>query len=98
MPSTFFKPRKISQLDYKADSKVCIVGKIIDADNNIFIVDDGTSKAEIIFEGEIEKEKIYRIFCSVANETLKVEVIQELKDVDINIFRKVEDLYEKAGF
>ncbi len=101
MFTNHYIPKKISQLTSK-DSRISLVGNIIQSKENSFILDDGTAKAEISFEGELKgnegelKSKLVRVFCSIADEKLKADVVQPLEGLDLNLFKKVEDLYNKV--
>lgn len=90
-----YKKRKISEIE-KGDSKVTILGRVIERKEDSFVLDDGTGKVEVFFEGEI-KPGLARAFCSLVGNQLKADVIQDLKGLDLNLFKKVEDLYNKAG-
>jgi hypothetical protein len=94
MFTNHYIPKKISQLTSK-DSRISLVGNIIQSKENSFILDDGTAKAEIPFEGKLES-KLVRVFCSIADEKLKADVVQPLEGLDLNLFKKVEDLYNKV--
>lgn len=84
-----YKPKKISQLSPK-DSRVALVGNIIQKRENSFILDDGTARTEIFFDGKVEA-KVVRAFCSVVEEKLKADVVQSLDGLDLNLFKKVEE-------
>lgn len=92
---THYKPRKISTIA-ETDSKVVLVGNIISTGKNSFILDDGESRAEIISEKPVEK-KFVKVFCSIVEDKLKADIIQSLEGIDLNLFKKVEELYNKAG-
>ncbi|MBU5537204.1 MAG: hypothetical protein QW818_02055 [Candidatus Aenigmatarchaeota archaeon] len=89
-------PKQISEVNPK-DLRVSIVGKVIAASNNSFILSDDTGKIEIISDSQVEKGRLVRVFCSVIEEKLKADVIQDLEGLDLNLFKKVKELYNKAG-
>jgi len=91
-----YKPKNISEIT-KNDSKVAVVGKVVEVDENFFILDDDTGKVQVNFEGEIKKGKILRVFCSLADERLNADTVQELNDFDLNLFKKIKELYIKSG-
>jgi len=93
---THYKPKKISQLSTK-DSKVALTGSIIQRKENSFILDDGTARTEIFFDGNVEA-KFIRAFCSIVEEKLKADLIQSLDSLDLNLFKKVEELYNKVFY
>lgn len=88
-----YKPKKISQLSPK-DSRVALTGSIVQKRENSFILDDGTARTEIFFDGKVEA-KVVRAFCSVVEDKLKADVVQNLDSLDINLFKKVEELYNR---
>ncbi|MGC8812160.1 MAG: hypothetical protein ACP5O8_01055 [Candidatus Aenigmatarchaeota archaeon] len=97
MPAFHYKPRRISEVSLKKDSKVAIVGKVLDQLENSFILDDGTGKVEIFFEGELRKNQVVRAFCSVVENQLKADIVQSLNGLDLEHFRKIEEMYKKVG-
>lgn len=91
-----YKPKRISQVS-KSDSRVSVIGKVVELGNNSFILEDETSKAEVFSDIPVEKDKLVRVYCSVIEGQLKADVIQDLTGFDLSLFKKVEDLYNKAG-
>ncbi len=93
---THYKPRKISQIT-SSDSKVALVGTVSQVNENSFVVDDGTGKAEISSDIKVEENKIVRVFCMASGGKLKADIVQNLENLDLNLFKTVEELYSKAG-
>lgn len=93
---THYKPKKIAHIT-KTDSKIAIVGKVLDLGDNSFTIGDETGKMEIVSDNPIEKDSLIRTFCSRVENQLVADVIQDLKGLDLNLFKKVEELYIKAG-
>jgi hypothetical protein len=91
-----YKPRKISQIA-KTDSHIALVGKVTELGDNFFVLNDDTGSMEIISEETVEKDKLLRVFCSNVDGQWKADVMQDLKGLDTNLFKKVEELYSKAG-
>jgi len=107
-----YVPRKISKIS-KSDKKVSVVGKIteIKSDQSSFILSDDDSNVEINFDSSessndrannrerIEREngKLVRAFCSREGDLLKLDVLQSLDGLDLNLSKTVDELYEKAG-
>ena len=89
-----YKPVKISQIN-KNDSRFSLVGNITTIKENFFILDDGEAKVEIFSEQPVER-KLVRVFCSVSDNILKADVIQNLEGLDMNLFKKIEDLYNNC--
>lgn len=93
MFAVHYIPKKISQLSPK-DSKVALTGSVIEKKESSFIMDDGTGKTEVFFDDNIESNLV-RAFCSVVEEKLNVDAVQSLDGLDSNLFKKVEDLYNR---
>lgn len=94
--SLHYKPRKISEIS-KSDSRVAVIGTIKEMQENGFILKDETKEIEIAFDGSAERGKLVRVFCSVIDGKLKADVIQDMHGLDLNLFKKVEELYNKTG-
>lgn len=97
MPALHYKPRKISEINLKADSRVVVIGNVAELGENSFILDDGSAKAEIVFEGEVRKNKTVRVFCSIVENQLKADVVQSLEGLNLNLFKRVNELYNRVG-
>jgi len=95
-----YKPRKISGVD-KTDSKVAIVGRVVERGENSFVIEDDTGKTEIFFDSatasSVDKGKLVRVYCSVVDGRLSADIIQSMQGLDEKLFKKVEELYNKAG-
>ena len=91
-----YVPKNISQVT-KADSRVSVIGKVMEAGNNSFVLQDDNGSAEIFSDIPVESGKLIRAYCSVIEGQLKVDVIQDLTGFDLALFKKVEALYNKAG-
>lgn len=91
-----YLPRRISEI-LKTDLRVALVGTITQVKENSFVLEDETGKVEIISGEPVEKEKLVRVFCSVVDEKLKADVIQDLTGLDLNLYKAVEELYNRAG-
>ena len=92
---TYYKPRKISQI-MNTDNKIAIIGKVLQSSDNSFIIDDETGKIEIFSDAKVEENKFVRAFCTIADGKLKADVVQKLENFDINLFKTVEELYNRA--
>ncbi len=94
--SEHYIPRKISEIG-ESDTKVVFVGTISDVKENGFVLKDDNGETEIEFVGSPEKNKMVRVFCSVSEGKLKADIIQDMDKMDMTLFKKVEELYNKAG-
>ncbi len=97
MPALHYKPRRISEIDWKRDSRIALIGKVLDQLENSFILDDETGRIEVFFEGELEKNKVIRAFCSIVESQLKADIVQSLEGFNLELFRKIEEMYKGAG-
>jgi len=89
-----YKPKRISELNLKTDSKVSLVGTVESILENSFVLNDG-EKIEIAVEDVPEKGKV-RVFCSVLDQQLNADIIQPV-NFDEELFRKSEEMYKKLG-
>ena len=96
MSSLHYIPKQISKVS-PTDSRVSLIGKIVNVGENSFILDDDTGRIEILSDTRVEKNKLVRVFCSVVEEKLKADIIQDIEGLDVNLFKKVKELYNKAG-
>lgn len=101
-----YVPKGISEIS-KNDKKVSVVGKIVDVTTDSFIMDDDSGKIEVFFGDDqqtgvagtenISPKKTIRAFCSVVGDELRLDVVQDLTGLDLNLLKTVDDLYSKAG-
>jgi len=89
--------RKISEINPNLDSRVSLIGKIIDIGENLLVLDDGTGKINISFSDSkpyLKIGNIVRIFGFVIpSEQIEIqaEIIQDmskLKKEYLEILRK----------
>jgi len=97
MDSLHYKPKKISEIDIKTDTRISLQGTVSSLLENSFILDDGSAKVEIASDTIPEQNKQIRVFCSIFDGQLKADVIQYLNNFDSNLFKKVEELYRISG-
>lgn len=86
------------------DVRVSIIGTVVDREETILIVDDGTGKIEVEFdlsenlENFEEGDKV-RVIGRPNEEILNGEVIQDFSDLDLELYNeaksKIEDLKTK---
>mgnify|MGYP001616271717 FL=1 len=96
MSTYHYTPKQISEV-ILTDSKVAIIGHVVDAGENSFVLDDGTGKIEVSSDMIVEKNKLVRVFCSVVDEKLKADIVQDVEGLDVELFKKVKHLYNRAG-
>ncbi len=96
MPVSNYTPKHISEVSPR-DSRVSITGSVDTVGENLFVLDDGTGKIEISSEVPVQKNKLVRVFCSVVDERLKADIVQDMEGFDLELFKKVKELYNRAG-
>ncbi len=101
-----YPKKKVVEIDPSQDYKVKVVGIVIDKRQDTIMIDDGTGKIKIFVDSPVLLEKVdVNQFIAVFGSTLPLEngfdvradVIQDLTGLDINIYKKVDDLYTKLG-
>jgi hypothetical protein len=94
-----YYPKKISDLNEKSDVRVAVMGKIIDAKKDKFILEDISGRVEISFENAdcLAIGNFTRVFCTINNSMLKADAVQDVSGLDANLFMRIEELYRKAG-
>jgi len=94
--ASHYPPRKISSIS-KTDSRIALIGRIIKVAENSFVLEDETGKIEIFSDQEVKEGELVRVFCSLLDGKLKADIVQSLKGFDLNLFKRVEELYKKEG-
>ena len=92
-----YKPKRISEIDFKKDKKVAIVGRVLEVGEKFFIISDTTERIEVESEESVEEGEIVRVFCSIEENKIKADIVQRLDGLDLNLYRKTEELYKKMG-
>lgn len=103
MPDRFTKPpfKKVKIKEIPNEKYVSIVGAIIKKDRNDILLDDGTGQIEVVFGEDIKFKEgdIVRVFGVAISGSLKGELIQDMSDLDIKLYResfdKIKSLYYK---
>jgi hypothetical protein len=86
--------RKISDINPEKDIRVRILGNILDSNEGVFIIDDGSGKAEVISEEQkVDTGDVIRVIARVLplenGYELRAEIIQDMSKLD-------KELYDKA--
>ena len=98
--------RKIEEINPEIDLKVKIMGFVVDKKDDTVILDDGSKKAKVFVDNITIVEKmninqLVRIFGSTLPTDegfeIKADVVQDLSNLNINLYKKVEELYNKMG-
>jgi hypothetical protein len=105
MPVLRYIPRKISDVE-KNDTRISVMGKVVEAKDSSFVLGDDTGKIEIFTQVEgtenprnisVKEGAAVRAFCIVIGTQLKADAVQNLDGLDLEQFKKIEGLYNKAG-
>ena len=90
-----YRPRKVSSLT-KTDKFVSLLGKVASVKENAVVIEDGTGRIEISSEHALKENAIVRVFCSFDGQW-KTDIVQDMDGIDLNIYKKVDELYSRAG-
>jgi hypothetical protein len=88
----------------KNDTRVSILGTVIEKNENIVILDDGSGRAEIKFEEPVDIEigQIARVFGRVIpmenGFEIYGEIMQDMSKIDINLYRKVNNMWREVDY
>ncbi len=86
--------KSISEINPKKDIRVRITGTVIDVSNDSIMIDDGSGKAEIMFENTPSYIRegqfvriITRILPLVDGFECRGEVVQNMDTFDVNLYK-----------
>jgi hypothetical protein len=89
--------KRISEIS-KEDVRIRLVGTVIDCNDNVVVLDDGTGKITAVFRDPVgvETGRTVRIFGRVmpAEDGFEIEgeFLQDMSSVDLTLYRKTVDL------
>jgi RNase P/RNase MRP subunit p29 len=95
------KERKISGIG-PHDSRVSIVGTVVDSGENVMVVDDGTGKIDIVFESPVQVRSgqrvrvVGKVMQAEDGPQMQGEAVQEFPEADLELWRRVGELWEKS--
>ena len=98
--------KKIPEINPEVDLKVNIQGIVVDKKDDTIVIDDGNGKVKVFVDmpGMVEKinvNQLIRVFGSTLPTEegfeIKVDAVQDLTNLNINLYKKVEELYNKMG-
>jgi len=101
-----YAKRKIAEINPETDLKVKIMGIVVDKKDDTMVIDDGDGKVRIFVDTPSMIEKIninqlVRVFGSTLPTDegfeIKTDAIQDLSNLNINLYKRVEELYNKLG-
>ena len=98
--------KKIEEINPETDLKVKIMGFVVDKKEDTVVLDDGSKKIKVFMDNPVISEKInvnqlIRVFGSTLPTDegfeIKADVVQDLSNLNIDLYKKVEGLYNKMG-
>lgn len=97
VPAEYIPVKEISP----EDTRVSIIGTVVDKEEETLIVDDGTGKVEIEFDlsedlGGFESGDMVRIIGRPSEEILDGEVVQDFSDFNHELYKKAMSKLEKV--
>lgn len=93
--------RAIADINPERDVRVRLTGTVLGISSSCLMLDDGKSRAEIMFESSeamlgIETGKLVRVVCRVLplidGYECRGEVIQSLEDFDLSLWRRAKEV------
>lgn len=95
------KEKKISEISVE-DTRVNVIGTVVDSKENILAIDDGTGKIDVSFEEkpDIETGKMVRVIGRVISMEggmeLQGEISQDFSGVDLDLWKNASSLWEDS--
>jgi len=103
---THYPRKKVSSIDPRVDSRIRVVGVVVDKKENTVVIDDGSGKIKAFVDMPSILERmginqIVRVFGIVlpteSDLEIKADIVQDLSGMDINLYKKVDELYNRVG-
>ncbi|MCD6403063.1 MAG: hypothetical protein J7K98_01900 [Candidatus Aenigmarchaeota archaeon] len=100
-----YVPKKISEIDPENDTRVRVTGTVIDVTDDSIFIDDGTGTVRVSIQGNlpefVKNGLLIRVFGIVYQTSegfeILANIIQNLDGLDLNLFKKVKELYNRWG-
>ncbi|OGI15683.1 hypothetical protein A3K63_04600 [Candidatus Micrarchaeota archaeon RBG_16_49_10] len=99
----FYVRKKISEIDPAADSKVKAIGLVLERDEDTMVIDDGTGKLRVFgnLPADLKADGMVRVFGLIlpgdAGFEMKADIVQDLADLDINLYKAIDELVIGKG-
>jgi len=90
MLSKYFFIKDINEIEKFDGQKVIVIGKT--TGKNLL-----ENKLEIVSSKEIEENLQIRVFGTYTNGKIYADVVQEIKDIEINLFKDISNKYYEAS-
>jgi hypothetical protein len=85
-----YKESFINQL--RDNSKVAVSGFIVDKKENNIVINDNTGNLPVIIETDLELNSFVRVFGNYFNNQLQADLIQDLSNVNKQLYQKVKSI------
>ena len=101
-----YEKRKIPEINPDVDLKVKVLGFVVDKKDDTILLDDGSGKVRVFIDmpemmERIDLNKLIRVFGSTLpidnGFEIKADIVQDLSDLNIDLYKKVEELYNNMG-
>lgn len=102
----YYPKKKISEINPETDFRVKIIGFVVDKKDDTIVLDDGSGKVRVFIDIPEMRDKIsihqfLAVFGSIIPSSntfeIKANVVQDLTGLDINLYKRVDELYRKLG-
>ena len=86
-------PKKIAEINPEKDVRIRILGRVVDKQDGVIVIDDGSSTAQIVTDGSCETDDFVCVFARVLpledGYELRGEIVQMKNDLDMGLYKKV---------
>lgn len=98
--------RKIEEINPENDFKVKVIGFLVDKKNDTMIIDDGSGKIQVFVDlpnitDSVNLNQLVKVFGTIMPTDegfeIKAGIVQDLSDLNVKLYKKVNKLYEKMG-
>jgi len=104
-PNHYFN-RKIEEVSPENDFKVKVMGFVVDKKDDTVIIDDGSGKLQVFVDlpniiDNVSTNQLVKVFGTVMPTDqgfeIKADIVQDLSDLNVKLYKKVNKLYKKMG-
>ncbi|MBD3155106.1 MAG: hypothetical protein GF368_00435 [Candidatus Aenigmarchaeota archaeon] len=98
--------RKIEEINPENDFKVKVMGFLVDKKDETMIIDDGSGKIQVFVDlpnitESVNLNQLVKVFGTIMPTDegfeIKAGIVQDLSDLNVKLYKKVNKLYEKMG-
>jgi hypothetical protein len=85
--------------DISEELRVSVVGCVVKKTEDQFILDDGTGQLTVMYEPglTVKETEIVRVIGKLYGDTLEAEIIQDMKDLNMQLYVKMYELRKKIS-